>query len=125
MAVDSDATILAATNAEVRTPSTPSSVTRANLASNIDQLTNSKTSRADRPLIPQGAWDASTNAVPNAGDATVLKGYFWDNGNFSSTTLLAPDGNVILPYAIIRAKVDNPGPLLTDKSKWSLTYPVV
>jgi hypothetical protein len=124
MAVTPDATILSTTNTNVRTPSTPSSVTRANVAANLDQLTNSKVSRLDRPLIPKGVWDASTNAVPSNGDATVLQGYFWDNGNFSSTSLLGPDGNVILPYAIIRAKVDNPGPLLTDKDKWSVTYSI-
>lgn len=124
MAVDSDATILATTNSNVRTPSTASSVTRANVAANIDQLTDSKVSRKDGVPTPQGTWDASTNAVPNNGDVTVLKGYTWDNGNFTSTTLLAPDGNFILPYAHIRAKVNNPGALLTDKDKWSLTYPV-
>jgi len=125
MAVTDDATIKAATNANIRTPSTESSVTRVNVSANIDQLTDSKVSRLDGVPTPQGVWDASTNEVPNNGDATVLKGYCWDNGNFSSTTLFAPDGNVILPYAHIRAKVDNPGPLLTDKDKWSLTYPVV
>jgi|SRR5579864_9194935 len=124
MAVSDDATILATTNADIRVRTAPSSITRTNVAANIDQLTNSKVSRKDGVLTPQGIWDASSNTVPNNGDATVLKGYFWDNGNFSSTTLFAPDGNVILPYAQIRAKIDNPGPLLTDRDKWSVTYPV-
>jgi hypothetical protein len=73
-------------------------------------------------LIMMGSWDASTNSVPNNGDITVKKGFVYDNGNFSSTTLFGPDGNVILPYATIRALVDNPGPLLTDQSKWRITY---
>jgi len=72
--------------------------------------------------VMKGDWDASTDAVPNDGDATVLEGYTYDNGNFSSTTLLDPDGAPILPYATIRALVDNPGPLLSDRSKWRLTY---
>ena len=69
-----------------------------------------------------GAWNASTNAVPNNGDATVLQGFVYDNGNFTSTTLLGPDGNVILPYATIRSLVNNPGPLLSDQTKWRITY---
>lgn len=75
-------------------------------------------------LIMKGVWDASTNSVPNNGDSTIKQGFVYDNGNFSSTTLFGPDGNVILPYAQIRAKVDSPGPLLTDRDKWSVTYPV-
>jgi len=124
MAVSSDATIKATTNTVVRTPSTPSSVTRSNVAANIDQLTDSKVSREDRPLTPQGSWTASTNTVPNNGDATVLKGYFWDGDNSSSTTLFGPDGNIILPYSILRALVDNPGTDPSDRTKWSLTYSI-
>lgn len=122
MAVTPDATILATTNTNVRTPSTPSSVTRLNVAANIDQLTNSKVSRADRPWTPRGAWDASTNLLPNNGDATVLQNYTYENGNNTSTTLLGPDGNVVMPWATLRALVDNPGNDLTDRSKWRLTY---
>lgn len=73
-------------------------------------------------LVMKGSWDASTNTVPNNGDASVLKGFMYDNGNFSSTTLLGPDGNVILPYATIRALVDNPGALLSNPTKWRITY---
>lgn len=67
-------------------------------------------------------WNASTNTVPSNGDATILQGYTYENGNHYSTTLLGPDGNIILPYATIRALVSNPGPLLSDPTKWSLTY---
>lgn len=74
--------------------------------------------------IMKGSWDASTNAVPNNGDASILYGYTYENGNFTSTSLLGPDGNVILPYATIRALVSNPGPLLNDITKWAITYPV-
>ena len=67
-------------------------------------------------------WNASTNTVPSNGDSTILQGYTYENGNHYSTTLLGPDGNVILPYATIRALIDAPGPLLSDPTKWSLTY---
>lgn len=73
-------------------------------------------------VIIKGSWDASTDAVPNNGDSTILQGYSYINGNHQSTSLLGPDGNVILPYAIIMALVDNPGPSLSDQTKWSLTY---
>lgn len=124
MAVTDDATILATTNADIRVRTLPSSVTKTNVAANIDQLTNSKVSRLDRPLTPQGAWIASGNTVPSNGDATVLKGYFWDGDNSSSTTLLDAFGNPILPFSVIRALVDNPGSLLSDRTKWSLTYSI-
>jgi len=75
-------------------------------------------------LILKGAWNASTNTVPSNGDSTILQGFTYNNGNHYSTTLLSPDGNVILPYAIITALIDGPGPLLNDPTKWSLTYPV-
>lgn len=122
MAVDSDATILAATNTSIRTPSTPSSVTRLGVAANIDQLTNSKVSRADRPWTPKGAWDASTNLLPNNGDTTVLQNYTYENGNHVSTSMIDFFGDVVRPYATLRALVDNPGSDLTDRSKWRLTY---
>jgi len=122
MAVTDDATILTDTDNRIRKPSTRSSVTRANVAATLDELTNSKVSRLDRPLTPKGAWDASTNLLPNNGDATVLQGFMYENGNHQSTTLVGPDGNVVLPWATLRALVDNPGADLTDRSKWRLTY---
>ncbi len=73
-------------------------------------------------LVMKGAWDASTNAVPNNGDASIKQGFVYDNGNFSSTTLLDPFGSTIEPYATIRALIDNPGPLLSDPTKWRITY---
>ena len=74
--------------------------------------------------IMKGSWDASTNIVPNNGDATILYGYTYENGNHYSTSLLGPDGNIILPYATIRALVSNPGPLLNDPTKWAITYKI-
>lgn len=73
-------------------------------------------------IIIKGSWDASTNAVPSNGDSTILQGFTYVNGNHTSSTLVGPDGNVILPYAIITALIDNPGALLSNQTKWSLTY---
>ncbi len=72
--------------------------------------------------IMKGAWNASTNIVPSNGDSTILEGFTYENGNHTSTTLLGPDGNLIFPYATIRALVNNPGPLLSDPTKWRTTY---
>lgn len=69
-----------------------------------------------------GSWNASTNVVPSSGDSTVKQGFTYENGNHTSTSLLGPDGNVVLPYATLRALVDNPGTDLTDQTKWKLTY---
>lgn len=122
MAVTDDATLKAHSHTYIRDVTIPSGVTRVNVSALMDQVIDSKVSRGDRPFTPQGAWDASTNIVPSNGDATILKGYIYDNGNFESTTLLGPDGNVILAYATIRALIDAPGPLLSDRSKWRITY---
>lgn len=75
--------------------------------------------------VMKGAWDASTDVVPSNGDSTVKQGYTYENGNFSSSSLLGPDSDIIHPYAMIRALVDNPGPLLSDPSKWRLTYGII
>lgn len=72
--------------------------------------------------VMKGAWNASSDTTPNNGDSSVLAGYTYENGNFTSTSLLGPDRNVILPYATIRALVDNPGALLSNSSKWKITY---
>jgi hypothetical protein len=87
------------------------------------QITVNETGGSDAgSWIMKGSWDASTNAVPSNGDATILEGFTYENGNHTSTTLVGPDGNVILPYATIRALVDNPGPLLSNPTKWRTTY---
>lgn len=72
--------------------------------------------------IMQGAWDASTNVVPNSGDSSVLAGYTWENGNHRSTTLNGPDGDVVKEYCTIRALVDNPGVTIGDRTKWAIIY---
>ena len=72
--------------------------------------------------VMKGSWDASTNNLPSLGDATIKAGFTYENGNHSSTTLTSPDGNIILPYCTIRALIDNPGNLLSDQTKWRITY---
>lgn len=122
MAVTDDATLLAHSHTYIRDVTIPSGVTRANVSLLADEIINSKVSRGDRPIVPQGLWNASTDAVPNDGDATVLANYQWESGNTRSSALLGPDGNIVLEWATLRALVDNPGTDLTDRTKWKLTY---
>jgi len=119
MAATPDATIKANINTKVRVAGL---VTRFNHASVEDMLVDSKVSRLERPIMPQGLWDFSSDIVPNNGDITVLANYQWEGGNSTSVALLAPDGNVVLPWATCRALVDNPGGDLTDRTKWKLSY---
>ena len=60
--------------------------------------------------IVKGNWDGSTNVFPNV---SVKKGYQYFN-TANTTTLLMPDGGIIPAGAIIVARVDNPGQVVTN-----------
>lgn len=60
--------------------------------------------------ITKGNWDGSTNLLP---EGIVKKGYAYFNTT-NSTTLLGPDGNVVVAGTLIVAKVDNPGQTISN-----------
>jgi hypothetical protein len=122
MPITTDAILKDHSHSYIRDIVVPSGVTRAHVSTLIDEIVDSKVSRNDRPITPQGNWDATTDVVPNNGDATVLAGYQWESGDTRSSSLLGPDGNIVLEWATLRALVDNPGIDLTDRTKWKLTY---
>jgi len=60
--------------------------------------------------IVKGNWNGSTNVFPSV---SIRKGYQYLN-TADSTTLLMPDGGIIPKGAIIVARVDNPGQIVTN-----------
>jgi hypothetical protein len=76
---------------------------------------------SDGTMIFQGDWDGSTNLVPTAGitQATIRKGYFWNN-TANTTTLLGPDGGIIPAGYMLMALVNSPGADPADTTKWRI-----
>lgn len=67
--------------------------------------------------VVKGDWDGSTNVFPNT---SVLKGYQYRN-TANSTTLLMPEGGIIPAGALIVAKIDSPGQIV---SNWYFVFNV-